>query len=162
VYIEHIHISLYIHFYIIYLFLMQEKCKRFTSILFGMIHSDTTVAVLLYKHKYCSVTVWDKPFVQFTRGIIYVILKPTASGVIQNDGDIIHKNTHKLSQTMECVFNVEDLFRSKYLWNTSKTKIQLNKNAFWKHKIQASIEEEFHSIKCKKKWMSLHRRQSWG
>jgi len=42
-------------------------------------------------------------------------MKPTASGVIQNDGDIIRKNAHKRSQTMESVFNVEDLFRSKYL-----------------------------------------------
>ena len=47
------------------------------------------------------------PFVQFITGIINVILKPTASGVIQNDGDIISKNAHKLSQTMESIFNVE-------------------------------------------------------
>jgi len=44
-----------------------------------------------------------------------VTLKPTASGVIQNDGDIIGKNTHKLSKTMKSIFNVEDLFSSKYL-----------------------------------------------
>jgi hypothetical protein len=54
---------------------------------------------------------------------INVILKPTASGVIQNDGDIISKNTHELSQIMESIFNVEDLFSSKYLRNTSNKNI---------------------------------------
>jgi hypothetical protein len=46
---------------------------------------------------------------------INVILKPTTPGVIQNDGDIISKNTHTLSQTMESIFNEEDPFSSKYL-----------------------------------------------
>jgi len=52
-----------------------------------------------------------------------VILKPTAPGVIENDGDIISKNVHKLSQTMESIFNVEELFSSKYLRNTSNKNI---------------------------------------
>jgi hypothetical protein len=34
-------------------------------------------------------------------------------------------------------------------YETPVTKIKLNKNAFWKHKIQESIEVEFHSIKHK-------------
>ena len=29
---------------------MQEKCKRLTSIVFGMVHSDRTVVVLIHKH----------------------------------------------------------------------------------------------------------------
>jgi hypothetical protein len=39
--------------------------------------------------------------------MVNVILKPAASGVIQNYGDIISKNTHKLSQKMESIFNVK-------------------------------------------------------
>ena len=33
-----------------YLFTMQYKCKRLTSIVFGMVHCDRIVVVLLHKH----------------------------------------------------------------------------------------------------------------
>jgi hypothetical protein len=43
--------TLYIHTYVQYidLFLMQQKCKRLTSIVSGTVHSDRTVIVLLHR-----------------------------------------------------------------------------------------------------------------
>jgi len=52
-YIQCIYISVqyaYISLQYIYLFLMQSKCKGLTFIVFGTVHSDRTVVVLLYKH----------------------------------------------------------------------------------------------------------------
>jgi len=42
--------TVYIHFYIMYLFLMQYIYNGISSIVFGMVHSDTTWVVLLHKH----------------------------------------------------------------------------------------------------------------
>jgi hypothetical protein len=42
--------TVYIHFYTIYLFLMQYKYKRLTSRVFGTVHSTRTVVVLRHKH----------------------------------------------------------------------------------------------------------------
>jgi hypothetical protein len=40
----------YISIQYLYLFLIQYKCKRLTSIILGMVHSDRTVVVLQHKH----------------------------------------------------------------------------------------------------------------
>jgi hypothetical protein len=42
--------TVYIHFYIMYLFLIQYIYNGISSIVFGMVHSDRTGVVFLYKH----------------------------------------------------------------------------------------------------------------
>jgi hypothetical protein len=52
VYTAYLHVyTVYVLFCAIYLFTSNAiKCKRLTSIVFGMVHSDRTVVVLLHKH----------------------------------------------------------------------------------------------------------------
>jgi hypothetical protein len=46
-----IHIyAVYIHVCTYFLFLMQYKCNRLTSTVFGTVHSNSTVAALLHNH----------------------------------------------------------------------------------------------------------------
>jgi hypothetical protein len=42
--------TVYVHFYTIRLFLMEQKCNGFMSIVVGMVHSDRTVVDLHHKH----------------------------------------------------------------------------------------------------------------
>jgi hypothetical protein len=42
--------TVHIHFYSIYLFIRQQKCKGLTFVVFGAVHSKRTVVVLLHKH----------------------------------------------------------------------------------------------------------------
>ena len=46
----HIYIYLFIYLFIYLLFLVRKKCKRPISIVFGTVHSDRTVVVLLCEH----------------------------------------------------------------------------------------------------------------